>query len=36
MPIIRIKNMKGADYYLDDKGGILPNSHYTSDLFIAT
>ncbi len=36
MPIIRIKNMKGADYYLDDKGGILPNSHYTSDLIIAT
>lgn len=36
MPIIRIKSMNGADYYLDDKGGILPNSHYTSDLIIAT
>lgn len=36
MPIIRIKSQNGADYYLDDKGGILPNSHYTSDLIIAT
>lgn len=36
MPIIRIKNNKGEDYYLDDNGGILPNSKYTSDLIIAT
>ena len=36
MPIIRIKNDKGEDYYLDDNGGILPNSKYTSDLIIAT
>ena len=35
MPIIRIKNDKGEDYYLDDNGGILPNSKYTSDLIIA-
>ena len=36
MPIIRIKNNKGEDYYLDDNGGILPNSKYTSDLIVAT
>lgn len=36
MPIVRIKGQNGADYYLDDNGGILPNSNYTSDLIIAT
>lgn len=36
LPIIRIKSQTGADYYLDDKGGIMPNSKYTSDLIIAT
>lgn len=36
MPIIRIKSQNGADYYLDEKGGQLPNSNYTSDLIIAT
>ncbi len=36
LPIIRIKSEKGEDYYLDDKGGIMPNSKYTSDLIIAT
>lgn len=36
MPIVRIKGANGNDYYLDDQGGILPNSHYTSDLVIAT
>lgn len=35
-PIIRIKSVNGADYYLDDNGGQLPNSNYTSDLIIAT
>lgn len=35
-PIIRIKGRNGSDYYLDDNGGPLPNSHYTSDLIIAT
>lgn len=35
-PIIRIKSDNGADYYLDDNVGQLPNSHYTSDLIIAT
>lgn len=36
MPIIRIKSANGEDYYLDDMGGTLPNSKYTSDLIIAT
>lgn len=36
MPIIRIKSITGEDYYLDEKGGILPNSNYTSDLIITT
>lgn len=36
LPIIRIKSEKGDDYYIDDKGGIMPNSKYTSDLIIAT
>lgn len=36
MPIVRIKSANGDDYYLDDKGGILPNSNYTSDLIITT
>lgn len=35
-PLIRIKNQYGGDYYLDDHGGIMPNSKYTSDLIIAT
>lgn len=36
LPIVRVKNARGADYYLDDQGGIMPNSKYTSDLIIAT
>ncbi len=36
LPIIRVKNVAGEDYYLDDHGGIMPNSNYTSDLIIAT
>lgn len=36
LPIVRIKNCMGDDYYLDDKGGIMPNSKYISDLIIAT
>lgn len=35
-PLIRIKSGNGADYYLDDQGGIMPNSKYTSNLIIAT
>ena len=36
LPVVRVKNVAGEDYYLDDQGGIMPNSKYTSDLIIAT
>lgn len=36
MPIVRVKANNGTDYYIDDKCSIMPNSHYTSDLIIAT
>ncbi len=36
MPTVRIKAANGDDYYIDDKNNIMPNSHYTSDLIIAT
>lgn len=36
MPVIRIMTDRGDDYFLDDQGGIMPNSQYTSDLIIAT
>lgn len=36
LPVIRVKSVNGDDYYLDDHGGIMPNSNYTSDLIIAT
>ncbi|MCI6703313.1 MAG: cell division protein FtsQ [Prevotella sp.] len=36
MPVVRIKNERGFDYYLDDKGREMPNSKYVSDLIIAT
>lgn len=36
MPVVRIKAQNGDDYYVDDKDCIMPNSHYTSDLIIAT
>ena len=36
MPTLRIKAANGDDYYLDDNNSIMPNSHYTSDLIIAT
>ena len=36
LPVLRIKNDTGSDYYVDEKGGIMPNSKYVSDLIIAT
>ncbi|MBM6992527.1 MAG: cell division protein FtsQ [Prevotella sp.] len=36
MPTLRIKSINGDDYYIDDNHSIMPNSHYTSDLIIAT
>lgn len=35
-PLIRVKSIRGDDYYLDDHGGIMPNSKYTSDLPVVT
>lgn len=35
-PIIRVKSNNGQDYYIDDNGGIMPNSQYTSDMIIVT
>ncbi len=36
LPLIRVKDDRGGDYYLDDKGGIMPHSAYTADLIVAT
>ena len=36
MPIVRIKAANGEDYYLDDNNQVMPNSHYSADLIIAT
>ena len=35
-PLIRIKNVQNQDFYIDDNGGIMPNSQYVSNLMIAT
>lgn len=35
-PVVRIKSINGDDYYIDENGGILPNSKYVSDLIIVT
>lgn len=35
-PTVRIKAVTGDDYYLDDNNRVMPNSHYTSDMIIAT
>lgn len=36
MPLIRVKADNGDDYYLDSRGGIMPNTRYTTDLIVAT
>lgn len=36
LPVIRIKSNRGEDYYIDERGGIMSNSEYTSDLIIAS
>lgn len=35
-PIVRVKSMNGDDYYIDENGGIMPQSKYISDLIIVT
>lgn len=34
LPVVRIKSVTGDDYYIDERGGIMPHSTYTSDLII--
>lgn len=36
MPVMRVKADNGDDYYIDSRGGIMPNTRYTTDLIIAT
>lgn len=36
LPIIRIKSNNGDDYYIDNKGEIMPHTKYVSDRIIAT
>lgn len=36
MPTLHVMAVNGDDYYLDDNHRIMPNSHYTSNLIIAT
>lgn len=35
-PLVRVKSSTGEDYYIDDNGGVMPNSQYTSDMIIVT
>lgn len=35
-PLMRVKAENGDDYYIDDNGGVMPNSQYTSDMIIVT
>lgn len=35
-PLVRIKCVNNDDYYIDENGGIMPNSKYISDLIIVT
>lgn len=36
LPVVRVKADNGEDYYIDTHGTIMPNTHYTSNLFVAT
>lgn len=36
LPVIRVKADSGEDYYVDANGNIMPNTHFVSDLVIAT
>lgn len=36
MPLIRVKADNGDDYYVDSRGGVMPNTKYVTDLIIAT
>jgi len=36
MPVIRVKAENGEDYYVDEQGNIMPNSHLVNDMIVAT
>lgn len=36
MPVIRVKAANGEDYYVDEHGNIMPNSHFANNMIIAT
>ncbi len=36
LPVIRVKADNGDDYYVDTYGKIMPNTHYASELVVAT
>lgn len=36
MPIVRVKADNGDDYYIDNRGGVMPNTKYAGDLVVAT
>ena len=35
-PVMRVKAENGDDYYVDNHGGVMPNSKYCSEIMIAT
>lgn len=35
-PVMRVKADNGDDYYVDNKGGVMPNTKYVADITIAT
>ena len=36
LPVIRVMPDNGEDYYVDEEGNIMPNTHYASNLVVAT
>ena len=36
LPVMRVKAANGDDYYVDEQGNIMPNTHFASNLVIAT
>lgn len=36
LPVIRVKADNGDDYYVDEHGNIMPNTHFASNLVVVT
>ena len=36
LPVVRVKADNGDDYYVDEHGNIMPNTHFASNLVVAT